>query len=172
MAPRLCPSMSAMTATMTTTTPPRCRPSMSSSTMTATITAPLRRPSMSTTTMTTTTPPRCRPSLSLSTMAMTMKALFCRPSMSTMTMKAPRLCPSMSSTTMTITAPLRRPSIAGGLLFGTPRSAASGISGRELWTCHNSGSSEPHPLTPAGAARKKINFVSLIIRDRQPPQGH
>ena len=169
MAPRLCPSMSAMTATMTTTTPPRCRPSMSSSTMTATITAPLRRPSLSLSTTTMTMKALfCRPSMS----TMTMKALFCRPSMSTMTMKAPRLCPSVSSTTMTITAPLRRPSIAGGLLFGTPRSAASGISGRELWTCHNSGSSEPHPQTPAGAARKKLNFVSLIIRDRQPPQGH
>ncbi|MDA7987773.1 MAG: hypothetical protein MPJ53_04570, partial [Alphaproteobacteria bacterium] len=49
-----------------------------------------------------------------------------------------------------------------GADFLSSRSAIFGISGREPWTGHSSRSSEQHQLPPAGAARKKNNFVSLI----------
>ncbi|MDA7981166.1 MAG: phosphoribosylformylglycinamidine synthase subunit PurQ [Alphaproteobacteria bacterium] len=51
---------------------------------------------------------------------------------------------------------------AKGLFFGDSRSAASGISGRGLQTSHSVGSSEQHPLSPAGAACKKIKLVPSI----------
>ncbi|MDA7999967.1 MAG: hypothetical protein MPK07_01925 [Alphaproteobacteria bacterium] len=49
-----------------------------------------------------------------------------------------------------------------GADFLSLRSAIFGISGREPWTGHSSRSSERCQLSPAGAARKKNNFVSLI----------
>ncbi|MDA8005425.1 MAG: phosphoribosylformylglycinamidine synthase subunit PurQ [Alphaproteobacteria bacterium] len=47
-------------------------------------------------------------------------------------------------------------------LPSSPRSAAPGISGREIKTGHDGGSSEQHPLSPAGAACKKIKLVPSI----------
>ncbi|MDA7982808.1 MAG: hypothetical protein MPJ79_01565 [Alphaproteobacteria bacterium] len=52
---------------------------------------------------------------------------------------------------------------AGGLLFGNPRSAIFGISGRELWTCHNGGSSERHPLPAGGTAAKKNKLTATML---------
>ena len=56
------------------------------------------------------------------------------------------------------------PTNAGGLLFGTFRSATSGISGRGLQTSRDSGSSELYPQTAGGTAAKLKLFLSLIKR--------
>ncbi|MDA7981578.1 MAG: hypothetical protein MPJ82_03000 [Alphaproteobacteria bacterium] len=56
------------------------------------------------------------------------------------------------------------------LLFGTFRSAAPGISGRELWTGHGGGSSERHPLMPVGAA-DKIKICSFLIKGQTTITG-